>query len=122
MLLTVICSSSAQAEELTVAAGQVVTMSCNGTRKTMTDGNWGEPEPISELGVVVNVAEGTVSFTGYVAHIESDDAAAVISFESEDPSILAAGDIDRGTGEMTAVTGRGVIVIYYELVCKGMHG
>ena len=86
----------------------------------MTAGNWGEPEPISELGVVVNLAEGTVSFTGYVAPIVAD--AAVISFESEDPSVLAAGDIDRVTGEMTAVTGRGVVVISYELLCKGLQG
>jgi hypothetical protein len=74
-LLTVICRSSAQAEEPTV-----VTLSCNGTTKVYVKREEGKREPISQLGVVVNLGERTVSFDGSVAHIDHIDNAGVIFF------------------------------------------
>ena len=62
-LLTVICLSSAQAEGPTV-----VTLSCDGTAKVYVKREEGKREPISQLGVVVNLAERTVLFDGSVTH------------------------------------------------------
>lgn len=72
--------------------------------------------------MVVNLAEGTVSFAGSVARIDSADAA-IISFGTDD--VLreevprrATGDIDRVTGKMSAVTINGTALSSYELACK----
>ena len=56
--------------------------------------------------MVVSLAERTVSFGGYVAQIESADAAGIAfsgSASLSSPNLLAWGDIDGVTGVMSAV-------------------
>ena len=70
-LLTVIGLASAQAEESTI-----ITLSCDGTTKVYVkrDESIG---PVTNMGVVVNLAERTVSFDGRVAHIDHVDAGTI---------------------------------------------
>ena len=71
-LLTMIYLS-AQAEEPTV-----ITMSCDGTTKVYVKREE-SINSVTKMGVVVNVAEHTVSFDGRVAHIEHVDAGTIFS-------------------------------------------
>jgi hypothetical protein len=63
-LLTVVCFSSAQAEESTV-----ITLSCDGTTKAYVKREE-SINAVTKMDVVVNVAERRVSFDGRVAHID----------------------------------------------------
>jgi hypothetical protein len=99
----------------------VITLSCDGTAKITVGKNEGTPQPIYKVGVVVSLADRTVSFAGFTARIENGDAA-VISFGGNalrgDPTLRATGDIDRVTGAMSAATTNGTIVTSYELFGK----
>ena len=44
-----------------------ITLSCNGTSKLMTAGDDTKPDPVTNLGMIVNFAERTVSFE-FVPH------------------------------------------------------
>jgi hypothetical protein len=65
--------------------------------------------------VVIGLAEHTVSFAGYVAHIENVEGANVFLGGGED---RATGDIDRVAGIMSATTVSGNAGTAYELFCK----
>ena len=80
----------------------LLNFSCEG--KT---GGWGETqEPLHNIGLVVNLADKTVSFAGYVAPFKTVDAANIyFSGSSQSPYGLTAtvdGNIDRVTGAVTA--------------------
>jgi hypothetical protein len=92
----------------------VITLSCGGTVKTNVGKNEGQRKAINKTGVVVDLAEHTVSFAGYVAHIENVDGANVFFGGGED---RATGDIDRVTGVMSATTVSGDVGTSYELFC-----
>jgi hypothetical protein len=77
--------------------------------------NEGQRKAINKVDVVVDLAEQTVSFVGYVAHIENIDAAVVFFGSGIDPAI---GDIDRTSGVMSATTVKGDLTMSYELFCK----
>jgi hypothetical protein len=102
LLPLLLAGRGAQAVEATV-----ITLSCDGTT-TLGDA---KPEPFNKIGVVVNFAEHTVSFLGYVVPITSVDAANV-SFEGQVKtssfgttlSMTVSGSVDRVTGAMTATT------------------
>ena len=103
----------------------VITLSCDGTvTKSLAGGEkhpkHAKPEPI-KMGVVVNIAEQTVSGFDIVAHIENIDAAH-ISFGGESKpsaeSISVRGEIDRVTGAVMATRITNVTSDYYELACK----
>jgi hypothetical protein len=101
---------NAQASEPTV-----ITLSCDGTVKTSVGNNEGQRKAINKLDAVVDLAEQTVSFAGFVAQIENIDGA-VVSFGSGiDPAI---GNIDQVTGLMSATTMKGNLATSYELFCK----
>jgi hypothetical protein len=100
----------AQAAEPTV-----ITLACDGTVKTNVGNNEGRREAINKVGVVVDLAEKTVSFAGYVNHIENIDAAVVFFGGGIDPAI---GDIDPTSGLMSATTVKGNLTTSYELFCK----
>jgi hypothetical protein len=65
-----------------------------------------KPEPVTDLGIVVNFADRTVSLTGYTVPIEKIDSSTVTFGGRETPSYLGTklgpitvyGSIDRVTG------------------------
>jgi hypothetical protein len=93
----------------------VITLSCDGTAKTNVGNNEGQRKAINKVGVVVDLAEQTVSFAGYAAHIENVDAAIVFFGGGEDH---ATGEIDRASGVMSATAVKGNLATSYELFCK----
>ncbi len=108
---------NAQATETTVHS-----LLCDGTM-TMTDA---QPEPISRMGFVVNLADRTVTFGGYVAKIERVDDAS-ISFRGEKTlairnvqagAVIVTGHIDRVTNAVSATTKTAAVAFTYDLLCK----
>jgi hypothetical protein len=94
------------------AEPKVITMSCDGTiiNTYGIKNKPADPEPMKNMGVVVNLDARTVSFAGYVARIKDVDEA-IISFggrqigeRKEGYRISIRGDIDRVTGHMDATT------------------
>ena len=114
-LLTMICLSSAQAEEPTV-----ITLSCDGTTKVYVKSDE-SINPVTKMGVVVNLAERVVSFDGHVAHIDHVDAAFI--YFGGDSVKDTTGYIDGKTGSMTATNMDGhKYSELYELVCPAATG
>ena len=114
-LLTMIGFSLAQAEEPTA-----ITLSCDGTTKAYVKSEE-SINPVTKMGVIVNLAERTVSFDGHVAHIDHVDAA-VIYFGGNNVTD-ATGYIDGKTGVMTATNMDGhKYSELYELVCPAATG
>ena len=70
-LLTVIGLASAPAEESTI-----ISLSCEGTTKVYVKRDE-SVSPVTNMGVVVNLAERTVSFDGRIAHIDHVDAGTI---------------------------------------------
>jgi hypothetical protein len=119
LCLLLLAEASAQAAEPTL-----ITLSCDGTLKIGADKpERAQQQAINKVGVVINLAEHTISFAGYVSHVDSVDAA-VISFGSEPlltqehPEVSALGEIDRVTGMLSATTMDGHSINFYELLCK----
>ena len=106
-LLTVIGLASAPAEESTI-----ISLSCEGTTKVYVKRDE-SVNPVTNMGVVVNLAERTVSFDGRIAHIDHVGAGAI--FFGGDSLKDTTGYIDGKTGAMTATNMDGNE--YYELVC-----
>jgi hypothetical protein len=100
----------------------VIVLACDGMMTTTDGQHQNAPQAVNQVGVVVNLTEGTVSFAGSIAHIDSVDAA-FISFGTdevlrEEVPHRATGDIDRVTGAMSAATISGTVLSSYELACK----
>jgi hypothetical protein len=112
LFLSLVIVAHAQASEPTV-----ITLSCDGTAKTNVGNNEGQRKAINKVGVVVDLAEQTVSFAGYVAHIENVDAAIVFFGAGEDH---ATGEIDRASGVMSATAVKGNLATSYELFCRSV--
>jgi hypothetical protein len=111
-LLTMIGLSSAQAEEPTV-----ITLSCDGTTKAYVKSEE-SINPVTKMGVVVNLAERTVSFDSHVAHIDHVDATVI--YFGGDSVKDTTGYIDGKTGSMMATNmDRHEL---YELVCPAATG
>lgn len=97
-----------------------ITLSCDGTTKAYLKSEE-SINPVTKMGVVVNLAERTVSFDGHVAHIDHVDAA-VIYFGGSNVT-EATGYIDGKTGVMTATNMDGhKYSELYELVCPAATG
>jgi hypothetical protein len=111
-LLTVIGLASAQAEESTI-----ITVSCDGTTKVYVKRDE-SISPVTNMSVVVNLVERTVSFDGRIAHIDHVDAGTI--FFGGDSLKDTTGYIDGKTGAMTATNMDGNK--YYELVCPAATG
>jgi len=119
MLVTssVLAWSDAQATETTV-----ITLFCDGTM-TMADAR---PEPVNKIGFVVNLADQTVTFSGYIARITDIDAAQ-ISFSGEKKlsngniqtgTVIVTGHIDRVANVVSATTKTSAAAFTYDLLCK----
>jgi hypothetical protein len=117
---------SLHASRALAAEKVVITLSCDGT---LTDARSPKREPlkINNLGVVVNLAEETVSFGGYVTRIDKVDAANIsfngtsdFQFHGVGPKTTLSiwGAIDRVTGAMSASTNTTAETYSYELLCK----
>ena len=105
-------------------------MSCDGTMRNLRDEPV-KPKPTDKIGLVVNLAEHTVSGFGVVAHIDNADDATV-KFSSEDITpdrtiaVSVKGEINRLTGktwifhqtEIEVDTERIKTTYGYNLVCK----
>jgi hypothetical protein len=114
---SIVLMSNVQATETMVHS-----LLCDGTM-TMTDA---QPEPINKMGFVVNLADHTVTFGGYVAKIDRVDDA-YISFRGEQElsignvqtgAIIVMGHIDRVTNAVSATTKTSAIAFTYDLLCK----
>jgi hypothetical protein len=87
-----------------------ITLSCNGTSKlTATAAADLKPDPITNLGIIVNFADRTVRFMDYVVPI-TGVAETLVSFNGRQepvfagirsPSFVIDGAIDRVTGHAT---------------------
>ena len=110
LFLSLVIVAHAQASEPTV-----ITLSCDGTVKTSVGNIEGPRKAINKLDAVVDLAEQTVSFAGFVAQIETIDGAVVFFGSGIDPAI---GNIDQVTGVMSATTMKGYLATSYELFCK----
>jgi hypothetical protein len=114
-LLTVVCFSSAQAEESTV-----ITLSCDGTTKAYVKREE-SINAVTKMDVVVIVAERRVSFDGRVAHI--DQIVARTIYFGGNGVKDTTGYIDGKTGVVTAMNmDDHEHDELYELVCPGAAG
>ncbi len=112
-------ASSAQPDE-----PKIITMSCDGKMVNARTSD-ATPEPISKLGVVVNLSEKTVSFAGYKARIDNIDAAN-ISFSGERQlygripiaGVSVAGNLDRVTGAMQATIFSTATTFTWDVLCR----
>jgi hypothetical protein len=87
--------------------GSAITLSCNGTSKlTATAAADLKPDPITNLGIIVNVADRTVTFMDYVTPI-TGVTATLVSFRGQQAPVVVGvkakpftidGSIDRVTG------------------------
>ena len=111
-LLTMIGFSLAQAEE-----PMAITLSCDGTTKAYLKSEE-SINPVTKMGVVVNLAERTVLFDGRVAHIDHVDAGTI--FFGGDSLKDTTGYIDGKTGVLTATNVDGHEL--YELICPVATG
>ena len=100
----------------------VQSLLCDGTM-TMTDAR---PEPINKMGFVVNLADHTVTFGGYVAKIDKVDGASIFFSGEQELSIgkmhagaiVVMGHIDRATHAVSATTKTSAVAFTYDLHCK----
>ncbi|MCK1491290.1 hypothetical protein IVB14_12905 [Bradyrhizobium sp. 180] len=110
LVLALVQSASAQEQ------GNTITLSCNGTSKfTATVAADLKPEPITNLGIIVNAANRTVTFNDNVIPIRTMTAT-LVGFSSQyakgRPTI--SGGIDR-------VTGSAEVDWWYENVGNNSH-
>ena len=109
LLYLLVAGAYAQAADPTV-----INFSCGGTVKTDDEG---QRVAVNKVGLVVDLAEHTVSFAGFVAHIQNLDGANVFFGGGED---RATGDFDRVTGVFSATAVSGNVGKSYELFCKAV--
>ena len=85
-----------------------------------------QPEPINKMGFVVNLADHTVTFGGYVARIERIDDAS-ISFRGEKAvsignvqagTVVVMGHIDPVSNTVSVTTKTAAAAFSYDLHCK----
>jgi hypothetical protein len=100
LLCLVLAGAYAQAAEPTL-----ITLSCDGTLTGRIGAK--TPEPVQQMGVIVDLDKRTVSWLGYVAGVGNVDTAN-INFGGRQSvgyyNIFIRGNINRVTGHMDAVT------------------
>jgi hypothetical protein len=103
------------------ADDQVITLTCDGRITTGT----GRAEPISKMGMVVNLAEQTVTFGGHIVGISGADAANV-SFSGQFLSswvgirttVSIDGSVDRVTGTLHVTELSTDHSLWFDLNCQ----
>lgn len=103
--------------------GQTITLACNGMSKlTATAAADLKPDPITNLGIIVNVANRTVTFSDYVTPVTSVSAT-VVSFEGRQTPVALGfkGKPFTILGSIDRVTGHAEIDWWYEDVGNNSH-
>lgn len=83
-----------------------ITLSCSGTSKLMTAADDTKPDPVTNLGMIVNFGERTVSFLSYRIPFERIDNTMVLFHGTQAMSyagtklkpVTVDGSVDRVTG------------------------
>jgi hypothetical protein len=83
-----------------------IALSCNGTSKLMTAGDDTKPDPVTNVGMIVNFSERTVTFESYHIPIERADSVMVLFHGTQAMSyagtklkpVTVDGSVDRVTG------------------------
>jgi len=93
-----------------------ITLSCNGTSKLMTAGDDTKPDPVTNLGMIVNFAERTVSFESY--HIPFERADSTMVFHGTQAMSYAGTKLKPVTvdGSVDRVTGAASVTFLHERV------
>jgi hypothetical protein len=112
----------------TVRAQQptTITLSCNGTSKlTATTAADFKPDPIANLGIIVNFANHSVTFSDYVTPITSVNAT-LVSFSGRQTLAAVAALGLKGAqftidGSIDRVTGHAEIDWMYEVAGNNSH-
>jgi hypothetical protein len=101
------------------AEATILTLSCDGTVTNLMWHSDHKPEPVTNMGVVTNLSEETVTGFAFPAHIYKTDATRV-EFKGENGNWSVWGSIDRINSGVKATT----TVLYpisihsWGLVCK----
>jgi hypothetical protein len=104
---------------LSGAEATILTLPCDGTMTNLTWTSDHKPEPVTNMGLVVNLSEGTVTGFAFPAGIYKTDATRV-EFKGESGNWSVWGTIDRITSTVKATT----TVLYpisvhsWDLICK----
>jgi hypothetical protein len=107
------------------ASATVLYFSCEG-KLTGTLISEEKPEQLHNVGLVVNLAERTVSFGGFVAPFNKVDAANIYfhgESQQQGISVTVDGNIDRVTGAVEASTistagSKSLTTFYWNILCK----
>jgi hypothetical protein len=83
-----------------------ITLSCSGTSKSMMSSDDAKPDPVTNLGMIVNFGERTVSFESYHIPFERIDNTMVLFHGTQAMSyagtklkpVTVDGSVDRVTG------------------------
>jgi hypothetical protein len=103
--------------------GSTITLFCNGTSKlTATAAADFKPDPITKLGIIVNFANRTVTFSDYVTPITGVNAT-LISFSGRQtlPALGPKGPQFTIDGSIDRVTGHSEIDWWYEVAGNNSH-
>jgi hypothetical protein len=108
------------------AEAAILTLSCDGTVTNMMWNSDNRPEPITKMGLLVNLPERTVTGFAYPARIDNSGAV-YVEFSGKNGNWSVHGTIDRSTGSVEATTTSlhpktGQIADSYgwDLICKSV--
>jgi hypothetical protein len=113
-----ITSIALLALQLPGAETAILTLPCDGTMTNLAWPSDHKPEPVTSMGLVVNLYESTVTGFAFPARIHKSDATRV-EFRGENENWLVHGTINRVTG----VVGATITHVYptsiysWDLVC-----
>jgi hypothetical protein len=100
--------------------GSTITLSCNGTGKlTATAAEDSEPDPITNLGIIVNLANRTVTLHQYVLPITIVNAT-LVAFDGQQNQGVKGASFDL-SGAIDRVTGQTEVDWMYENVGNNEH-
>jgi hypothetical protein len=100
-----------------------ITLSCNGTAKlTATAAADLKPDPITNLGIIVNFVDRTVTFSDYITPITGVNAT-LVSFSGSQAPVVSGVRLKPFTidGSIDRVTGHTEIDWMYEVIGNNSH-
>jgi hypothetical protein len=100
--------------------GSTITLSCNGSSKfTATAAEDLKPEPITNLGIIVNLTDRTVTLNQYVLPITVVNAT-LVAFDGQQNRGVKGASFDL-SGAIDRVTGQTEVDWMYERVGNNSH-
>jgi hypothetical protein len=114
-----ITSTALLALLLSGAEAAILTLSCDGTVTNLVWHGDHKPVPVTNMGLVVNLPEGTVTGFAFPARIyKADDVR--VEFKGENGNWSVWGSIDRitSTGKATTTSLYPVSMHSWDLACK----